>query len=379
MKGATKQIIGWIKKESVLVIAIVLAAVSMFMVPPDGQYAGYIDYKTIGLLFCLMSVMAGYQKIGIFQWMGQTLLTKVKMSRSVSAVLVFLCFFTSMFITNDVSLLTFVPFSLIVLEMAEMEELLVPVVVLQTIAANLGSMLLPFGNPQNLYLYGQSGYGILQFATVILPYGIISFVLLAFSLLGIKKVPVTLHILQHNTSEIKSNKGKIIAYTVLFVLCILAVAHILPWIIVLVIVSVTILLLDKELFRRVDYSLLLTFVFFFLFIGNLGRIPSFCKFLEGILKGNEVITAVLASQIISNVPTALLLSGFSNQWDALIIGTNVGGLGTLIASMASLISYKQVAQKKPEYKKKYFRLFTIANVIYLIILMVAWLVFKFML
>lgn len=376
MKGAKKQIIGWIKKESVLAIAIVLAAVSMFMVPPDGQYAGYIDYKTIGLLFCLMSVMAGYQKIGIFQWMGETLLTKVKMSRSVATVLVFLCFFTSMFITNDVSLLTFVPFSIIVLEMAEMEELLVPVVVFQTIAANLGSMMLPFGNPQNLYLYGQSGYGILQFAAVILPYGILAFILLVICLFGIKQMPVTLHIFEQSSAQIKGSKGKIIAYTILFILCILAVAHIVPWIIVLIIVSVAIFLLDKELFRRVDYSLLFTFVFFFLFIGNLGRIPFFCEFLEGILKGNEVITAVLASQVISNVPAALLLSGFSNQWDALIIGTNLGGLGTLIASMASLISYKQVAQKKPEYKSKYFKYFTIANIVYLTILMLAWCIFK---
>lgn len=376
MKGAKKQIIGWIKKESVLAIAIVLAAVSMFMVPPDGQYAGYIDYKTIGLLFCLMSVMAGYQKIGIFQWMGETLLTKVKMSRSVATVLVFLCFFTSMFITNDVSLLTFVPFSIIVLEMAEMEELLVPVVVFQTIAANLGSMLLPFGNPQNLYLYGQSGYGILQFAAVILPYGILAFILLVICLFGIKQMPVTLHIFEQSSAQIKGSKGKIIAYTILFILCILAVAHIVPWIIVLIIVSVAIFLLDKELFCRVDYSLLFTFVFFFLFIGNLGRIPFFCEFLEGILKGNEVITAVLASQVISNVPAALLLSGFSNQWDALIIGTNLGGLGTLIASMASLISYKQVAQKKPEYKSKYFKYFTIANIVYLTILMLAWCIFK---
>ncbi len=376
MKGAKKQIIGWIKKESVLAIAIVLAAVSMFMVPPDGQYAGYIDYKTIGLLFCLMSVMAGYQKIGIFQWMGETLLTKVKMSRSVATVLVFLCFFTSMFITNDVSLLTFVPFSIIVLEMAEMEELLVPVVVFQTIAANLGSMMLPFGNPQNLYLYGQSGYGILQFAAVILPYGILAFILLVICLFGIKQMPVTLHIFEQSSAQIKGSKGKIIAYTILFILCILAVAHIVPWIIVLIIVSVAIFLLDKELFCRVDYSLLFTFVFFFLFIGNLGRIPFFCEFLEGILKGNEVITAVLASQVISNVPAALLLSGFSNQWDALIIGTNLGGLGTLIASMASLISYKQVAQKKPEYKSKYFKYFTIANIVYLTILMLAWCIFK---
>lgn len=379
MKGVRKQIIGWIKKESVLTISIVLAVASMFWVPPDKQYVSYIDYKTIGLLFCLMSVMAGYQKAGIFQWMGETLLTKVRMSRSVAAVLIFLCFFTSMFITNDVSLLTFVPFSIIVLEMAEMEELLVPVVVLQTIAANLGSMMLPFGNPQNLYLYGRSGYSMVQFVAVILPYGIVAFVLLAISLFGIKKVSVTLHMQRHNTSELKRNKGKIIAYTVLFSFCILTVAHILPWTATLIIVAVAVFLLDKELFHRVDYSLLLTFVFFFLFIGNLGRIPFFCEFLEGILKGNEVLTAVIASQVISNVPAALLLSGFSSQWDALIIGTNLGGLGTLIASMASLISYKQVAQKRAEYKSKYFRLFTITNVVYLVILMIVWMFFELVL
>lgn len=369
MKGAEKQIIGWIKRESVLVISVVLAVSSMFMVPPDEHYAGYIDYKTIGLLFCLMLVMAGYQKAGIFQWIGEALLTKVKTSRSVAAVLIFLCFFTSMFITNDVSLLTFVPFSIIVLEMAGMEELLIPIVVFQTIAANLGSMLLPFGNPQNLYLYGQSGYGILQFAAVILPYGTAAFILLTISLLGIKKLPVTLHTIRNTSEQMKHSKDRIIAYTILFAVCILAVAHILSWKITLIIVAAAVFLLDKELFFRVDYSLLFTFVFFFLFIGNLGRIPLFCDFLEDILKGNEVITAILASQVISNVPTALLLSGFTNQWDALIIGTNLGGLGTLIASMASLISYKQVAQKKPEYRKKYFKYFTVVNVVYLVILM----------
>lgn len=374
MKGAKKQILGWIKRESVLTIAIILALVSVCLVPPDKQYGQYIDYKTIGLLFCLMSVMAGYQKLGIFQWLGETLLTHVRMSRSVAAVLIFLCFFTSMFITNDVSLLTFVPFSVIVLEMAEMEDLLVPVVVLQTIAANLGSMILPFGNPQNLYLYGRSGYGILQFVAVILPYGMVSFCLLIINILGIKKVPVTLQSFKKYSREEKFDKLRITAYTVLFGLCVLAVAHLMSWMLVLAVVVVAIFCLDKELFRRVDYSLLLTFLFLFVFIGNLARIPFFCNFLEGVLEGNEMITAVLASQFISNVPAALLLSGFTSHWESLIIGTNLGGLGTLIASMASLISYKQVVQKKPQLKKKYFVIFTITNVIYLSILIITWLI-----
>lgn len=368
MKGAKKGIIGWIKRETVLSIAMLLAVVSMFLVPPDGQYTEYIDCKTIGLLFCLMSVMAGYQKMGIFRRLGETLLTHVKMSRSVAAVLIFLCFFTSMFITNDVSLLTFVPFSMVVLEMADMEELFVPIIVLQTVAANLGSMLLPFGNPQNLYLYGKSGYGILQFMTVIFPFGIVAFCLLILQLLTIRNVPVTLQSLADTSEKETFDKQRITIYTMLFVLCILAVAHVILWQVALFVVVLVIWGLDREVFQRVDYSLLFTFLFLFVFTGNLARISFFYNFLGRILEGNEMLTAVLASQFISNVPAALLLSGFTSQWDSLIIGTNLGGLGTLIASMASLISYKQVAQKKPHLKKKYFVFFTITNVVYLIIL-----------
>lgn len=361
-----KKVIEFVKKESVLSIAFLLAVASMFVVLPDTEYVSYIDYKTLGLLFCLMTIMAGYQKMGIFKLIGEALLKRVNGSRGVAAILIFLCFFTSMFITNDVALITFVPLALTVLTMAGLEHFIVPVVVLQTIAANLGSMMMPFGNPQNLYLYSKANIGMTEFMKIILPYGIFSFLLLIFSMFFIKKEEVKLRGLGEQKETF--NTGKICIYSVLFLLSVGAVAHLISWKLVLVLVIVTVFFMDRNVFAKVDYSLLFTFVFFFLFIGNLGRIPAFCQMLQNIIQGNETITAVLASQVISNVPAALLLSGFTDNRSALIIGTNLGGLGTLIASMASLISYKQIAQNQPEYKKSYFGWFTVVNVIYLLLL-----------
>lgn len=363
-----KKIIKFIKRESVLSISFLLAVLSMFVILPDAEYITYIDYKTLGLLFCLMTIMAGYQKMGIFKVIGEALLKRVNGSRGVAAILIFLCFLTSMFITNDVALITFVPLALTVLSMAKLEQFIVPVVVLQTIAANLGSMMMPFGNPQNLYLYSKADIGMMEFIKIILPYGVFSFLLLVLSMFFIKKEEIKLTGLGEQKEDF--HIGKISIYSILFLLSIGAVAHLISWKIVLVLVVVIVFFMDRKVFVKVDYSLLFTFVFFFLFIGNLGRIPAFCQMLQNIIQGNETITAVLASQVISNVPAALLLSGFTDNWGALIIGTNLGGLGTLIASMASLISYKQIAQNQPKYKKSYFGWFTIVNVIYLLLLIV---------
>ena len=367
-----EKVIKFVKKDTVLCVSFILAAMSVIIVPVDRQYIEYIDYRTLGLLLGLMVIMAGFQSLGMFQRLGRGLLNHVNNSRGVAAVLIFLCFFSSMFITNDVALITFVPLAMIVLKMAGLEEILVPVVVLQTIGANLGSMLLHFGNPQNLYLYGQSGLGLMEFVAVILPYGIFSFVLLVIHLFFIKKTSVNLGDMKENLNYCFSEKTQIVVLVALFLLCVLAVARIFPWTYIVGIVIIVIAVMNRKLFLKVDYSLLFTFVFFFVFIGNLGRIPEFCSALEGVLEGNEVITAIFASQVISNVPTALLLSGFTNQWEALIIGTNLGGLGTLIASMASLISYKQIVASYPEKKGKYFKYFTIANILYLLLLIIFW-------
>lgn len=363
----------WCKKEAVLSIAIVLAVVSAFFVHPDKEYIGYIDFRTLGILFCLMAVMAGLQKIGLFSYVAEKLLKMVKHIRGLIFILIMLCFFSSMLITNDVALITFVPFTFIVLNMIlgkGAEKLVVPVVVMQTIAANLGSMLTPIGNPQNLYLYGKTTMNFAEFILFMLPYTVVSFVLLAvwcflFPYKGEKRVELRL---KENTS-LTPYKKQLAIYGILFVLCLLVVAHILPYELVLAIVLVVVFFLDKNVLGKVDYALLLTFIGFFIFIGNMGRVPAFNAFLQSIISGNEIVTSVVASQFMSNVPAALLLSGFTNQYELLVVGTNLGGLGTLIASMASLISFKYIGKEYKQLRGKYMVYFTAANVLFLAVLM----------
>lgn len=355
-------LIEFIKNETVLVISLLLAAVSMLFVTPDGEYSSYIDYQTLALLFCLMIIMAQFQKMGLFQFIGEKLLKNVNGSRQIYAVLVLLCFFSSMLITNDVALITFVPFAITVLKMANLENRMIPVIVLQTVAANLGSMVTPIGNPQNLYLYAQSGMSLGSFVVLMLPYAAIAAVIFALMILKMKNHKVDITALAAIGKTIFIPNKQMVIYSILFVGCVLAVAKVIPWQFMMVLVAAVTVKMDISIFKNIDYSLLLTFVGFFIFIGNMGRIEVFSSFLMNIMQGNEVLASVAASQVISNVPAALLLSGFTTKWSMLIIGTNIGGLGTLIASMASLISYKQVVKHYPAEKGAYIQHFTVTNV-----------------
>lgn len=371
MRNRIKKIL---QQETVLTAAFVLAVVSALIVPPDEAYFGYIDWNTLLLLFSLMAVMAGFQKLGIFKTVGRRLLSKTRDTRQLLLVLVFLPFFFSMLITNDVALITFVPFAIIVLRLSQQEKLLVPLVVLQTLAANLGSMLTPMGNPQNLYLYAKSGISLTAFLQLMLPYTIASGLCLFAGILMIKKealnpLALTADSFSKESAQGESTLPKFICYSVGFLLCLLCVAKLLAPIIAAAIILFFLLLTDSALLKKIDYSLLGTFVCFFVFIGNMGRIEHFCTLLARLLTGHERIVAVLSSQIISNVPAALLLSGFTDKYPLLIVGTNLGGLGTLIASMASLISYKQVAREYPALKGKYFGSFTLANLVMLAVLL----------
>lgn len=398
-----KKLFDFLKNEIVLVVAMLLAIVSMFIVTPDAQYIDYIDFRTLGILFCLMAVMAGLQDIGIFREIAEALLSKVNKLWQIIMILVMLCFFFSMLITNDVALITFVPFTFIILGLLGEEtekKLIIPVVVMQTIAANLGSMLTPIGNPQNLYLYGKAGMGIGEFIRILLPYSLVSFVLLAGYCLYLGRSSSgdgktdnkgtstyetagdeagdsqTVAMIQftHMTEKthLKGAKNRWIAYVILFLLCLLVVANILDYRVVLIITLIYLLCLERAMLTKIDYSLLLTFVGFFVFIGNMGRVPAFRGLLQSIIEGNEMLTAVVASQVISNVPAALLLSGFTDNIEALILGANLGGLGTLIASMASLISYKYIVKENKCSKGAYFGFFTLANVVFLVILLGVW-------
>ncbi len=358
-----------VKKEVVLTVALLLAVGSALVVPPDEKYLEYIDFRTLAVLLCLMAVMEGLQRLGVFQRVAGLLLAKVNSCRSVLLVLVLLCFFFSMLITNDVALITFVPFTFVVLGMLGEEAVklyTVPVVVLQTVAANLGSMLTPIGNPQNLYLYGRAEMGLGSFIWLMLPYTLASLILVTIWCCLLKGPKESRELVLNGEKQKLSYKFYI--YLILFAICLLTVAHILPYGIMLALVVVIVLLTDARTLLRVDYGLLFTFIGFFIFIGNMGRIPAFSEFVQKIIEGNEVYTAIIASQFISNVPAALLLSGFTGDYRDLIVGTNLGGLGTLIASMASLISYKYIAGEKNISKGKYFLYFTVVNICFLVLL-----------
>ena len=372
-----KKVLNFLKNETVLAVALMLAFLSMFIVLPDAEYLGYIDFRTLSILFCLMAVMVGLQEIGLFRFTAEKLLVRVKNTTQLVLILILLCFVFSMLITNDVALITFVPFTFIVLHMlgdGQEKGLLIPVVVFQTIAANLGSMLTPMGNPQNLYLYGKSGMSLISFLGLMLPYTGFSLLILLICgvWLGKKSGTEAVEVTLAEKTSLKGREKELLRYSVLFVLSLLTVAHVLNYVICLVIVLVAFLIWDRSLLKKVDYALLLTFIGFFVFIGNMGRVPFFNDLLQRLVEGNEVVTSVVSSQVISNVPAALLLSGFTTNIEGLIVGTNLGGLGTLIASMASLISYKYIAKESTCSKGAYFGYFTVANVIFLVLLMVLW-------
>lgn len=363
------RISNFIKKEAVLCIALGLAVLSVFWQPVDREYLEYIDWDTLMLFFCLMAAMAGFQRLGVFQRIGDALLAAVTNTRSLLLILCFLPFFFSMFITNDVALITFVPFGMIVLQMCGKEKLVIPLVVLQTIAANMGSSLTPIGNPQNLYLYSKSGAKVGDFLLWMLPYTLVTGICIWLAVLFQKKEQVDYKPEKSGAVWGKKRKFYFISYAVLFLFCLLSVAKVLPPLVLFLMVLAFFLVADRKILWCIDYALLGTFIGFFIFIGNLGRLPAFRDFFAGILTGHETLAGVISSQVISNVPAALLLSGFTDKWESLVVGTNLGGLGTLIASMASLISYKQMVRQYPGLKGKYFLYFTLGNVGMLVILL----------
>lgn len=353
-----KRISAIFKNEAVLCVAAMAAFISMFFVPPNINYIDYIDFRVLALLFCLMAVVSGTQKAGFFVYLSQRLLSLTKSLRQTSLVLVLLCFFSSMLITNDVALITFVPLAIAVLSQSAPKKIIF-VVVMQTVAANLGSMLTPMGNPQNLFLTSFYDISVPDFLKIVAPVALLSLVLIVAILClakNEKTVPTETKI------EIALDKNAMLMYLALFAVCLLTVLNILSWKITLAIVCTALFFKDKSLFKAVDYSLLFTFVSFFIFVGNIGNMDSLRFFISGLLNGHELIFSVAISQIISNVPAALMLSGFTDNFTALVLGTNIGGLGTPVASLASLISLKLYSKMDNCSVKKYLIWFSVVNV-----------------
>lgn len=357
-----------IQTDPVLPVAWLLAFLTMFLVPPDAHYLEYLDLHTLGLLFSLMTVMAGFQQLGLFRRMGEWMLSKTSTTRQLEAVLLSLPFFSSMLVTNDVALITFVPFALEVLAMAHQQHRVIPVVAMQTVAANLGSMTTPIGNPQNLYLYSHYALTFGRFFQTMLPFTLGSAVLILLFLALRQSQPLQLPTFAAPTSNDRQNFKLLYLYSLLFLVCLAAVANWLPVWLAVTAALLSSLCWNRSVLNEVDYTLLLTFTGFFLFVGNLGRLDAFRTLFQGWMEGREILCGVLVSQVISNVPAALLLSGFTQNGTALLIGVNLGGLGTLIASMASLISYKYISRAYPTLSRRYLGWFTGINLLFLFLL-----------
>lgn len=367
------KIVSFVKKESVLCISILAAVISMFIVRPDSEYAGYIDFRTLAILFCLMAVVSGFRSMGIFDRVARTLLSKVRGIGGIAAVLVGICFISSMFITNDVALITFVPFTLIIADSLKdriKESVTLTIVVMQTIAANLGSMLTPIGNPQNLYLSGISGMGTWDIVKLMFPYSAAAFIMLAIWIAIIafrnRRCKASSDTMPGDRPQVKPRA--VIMYAALFIVSLLAVVRVVHYVLPLALVIICMVVFDRKNFTGIDYSLLGTFAALFIFIGNIGRIGAFNEWMQNIVTGREIMVSAAASQIMSNVPAAILLSGFTDNIQGLIVGTNIGGLGTLIASMASLISFRYVAGTDRSCGK-YLAVFTISNLVFLAVMM----------
>lgn len=330
------RILAFFKREPVLCTAAIAAAVSCFFVPPDAGYAGYIDFKTIVLLYCLMAAVSGLTKAGAFTFLAHGLCVRTHNSRGLAMVLVMLCFFSSMLITNDVALLTFVPFAVTVLGMAGEGKLVLPVVILQTVAANLGSMLTPPGNPQNIHLFSFYDMSASQFFSATAPVCLLGFVLVAGMCMCLKKEQVEV-----DFGASPGLDGRLLAVSgAMFALSLLVVFRLLQWYVLLPVFVAVFLIFDRKSLLDADFMLLLTFVCFYIFVGNMGRLDAVRGILSSLVEGREMLVGAVCSQFISNVPSAVLLSGFTENGRELLLGVDIGGLGTPVASLASLISFK---------------------------------------
>lgn len=360
-------LLSFVKKNTVLIIALLAAGISILLVPPDKEYAGYIDFKTISCLYCVLAVVMALRDIEFFTYIARKIIVIAGSLRSAVLSIVYITFIGSMLIANDMALITFLPLGYIVLHRTNNDKHMAFMFIMQNIAANLGGMLTPFGNPQNLYLYTYYNIPTGQFMAVMLLPFLFAVALITLScFIFIKKEKLTvdrfkpIHLPQRNT----------IIYLILFALSILLVFRFIPYILGVIVVTVALFIFDRHALAKVDYPLLFTFVAFFIFAGNLSRIEAVSNFISPLLNKNTLSASALSCQFMSNVPSAILLSQFTNNWKELLIGVNIGGTGTLIASLASLITFRQFSTYYPNKKASYFLKFTGINFAFLFLMIV---------
>lgn len=362
----------FIKQNTVTCIAFLAAIITCIIVPPDKEYLGYFDFKTLTCLFCVLAVVCALKNVNFFYMIARKIVQVFKNARMSVLALVYITFIGSMLIANDMALMTFLPLGYLVVKKTGQEKYMAFTFVMQNIAANLGGMLTPFGNPQNLYLYTKFEIPNLEFMQIMAPPFIIAVLLITVCCIAfVKPEPLQLDDKQFVVEPVRT-----VIYLVLFALSIVIVFRGIPYWIGLIIIPIALLIMDREALKNVDYGLLFTFVFFFVFSGNLARIDLIRNIFSKLLETSTLLVSVLSCQFISNVPSAILLSQFTDNYRELLLGVNIGGVGSLIASLASLITFREYTSHNPEKTRYYIKVFTIFNMAFLIILTGIMMIFK---
>ncbi len=360
-------ILGFLAKNTVMVVALLAAVITAFVIPPDGQYLGYFDFKTLTCLFCVLAVVCALKNIRFFYILARKIVQCFKNTRYSILALVYITFIGSMLIANDMALLTFLPLGFLVLTTTGERRYMAFTFVMQNIAANLGGMLTPFGNPQNLYLYSKFHIDTWEFMGIMAPLFVLSVLLITLCCFAfVKSSPMKM-----TDEPVYLPKGKTVLLLALFALSIVIVFEGIPYWIGLVIIPAVLLFADRKALKDVDYPLLLTFVFFFIFSGNMARIDFVRNFFSALMQKSTLLVSIMSCQVISNVPSAILLSQFTDNYRQLLIGVNVGGVGTLISSLASLITYREYVNHNPDKSKSYVLIFSGFNFMFLLLLTLA--------
>ncbi len=364
-----RRLVAFLRREVVLTCALVAALLSFLLAPPGAHTLQGIDWNTLLMLFTLMTVVAGLRRAGLFDRLRGVLSRRVRTLRGMAAALVCACFFLAMLVTNDVALITLVPFTLLALASAGQRAIILTVV-LETVAANLGSMVTPIGNPQNLYLYSAGLLDLPDFFRLTWPYALLSLT----ALLALTRLLPSSALPAGSADASPVRRKSALLYGALAVVALLTVAKVVPPLVAALITLVAALAADRPTLGEVDYSLLATFVCFFVFVASVKQCAPIRAYLESVMAAAPLLTSVAVSQVISNVPACLLLSPFTQDASALMLGVNLGGLGTLVASLASLISFRLYGAAPGARRGRYLLVFTALNVAMLLLLLLsAWL------
>lgn len=364
-KISIKSVKEFVVKNAVMFVALVAAVITSIIIPVDREYLGYLDFKTLSCLFCVLAVVCALKNINFFYILAQKIVQLCKNTRISVLVLVYITFIGSMLIANDMALLTFLPLGYFVLSETNKEKYMAFTFIMQNVAANLGGMLTPFGNPQNLYLYTKFNIDNKEFLSIMAPPFIIAIALITLCcIIFVKREPI-----EFIKGKEKTDIKRTILYFVLFALAIAIVFRSIPYWIGLIIIPVVLLFADRKALTMVDYPLLFTFVFFFVFAGNMARIDAIKELFSGLLEKNTLLVSAVSCQFISNVPSAILLSQFTDDYRELLLGVNIGGIGTLIASLASLITFREYVKHNPGKALNYVLKFSLFNFSFLFVLL----------